>query len=402
MLMDTARATRLMEAEGVEGVVASTLENVFYLSGIWHLGAELFPHDAQAYVVATREHPDQGIVAISMGEADLGLDARPGISSVIPYGSFFRALPPAGSTVELDANERWIRDITLDRAPAASAFEALAAALEEAGLVERSVAVDERGPDRDLIDKLEARFPRLTVKPASQLMRRIRMVKTADELDRMRETLRVTEYAFRATVETITAGVTERQLVHTFNQGIVEAGGRPAFALIRFGRGMATGQAAPGDTPLVKGDYVWFDIGCTVAGYRSDIGRIVAYGEPSARLREVQSASRAGQDRAIELMTPGTPAQVVFHGAVERVRESGIPDYQRHHVGHGIGIEFYDLPILTAATEIPLEANMIFEVETPYYELGFGGAFIEDTVLVTGEEAQILTTLDRDLMVVGA
>jgi Xaa-Pro aminopeptidase len=71
-------------------------------------------------------------------------------------------------------------------------------------------------------------------------------------------------------------------------------------------------------------------------------------------------------------------------------------------VGHGIGIETYDLPILTPSTEIPLEAGMIFEVETPYYEFGLGGAFIEDTVLVTEGEARILTTLDRDLIVVGA
>jgi Xaa-Pro aminopeptidase len=101
-------------------------------------------------------------------------------------------------------------------------------------------------------------------------------------------------------------------------------------------------------------------------------------------------------------MTPGRPACDVFNGAVERVRELGIPHYRRHHVGHGIGVEYYDLPILNPRTEIPLETGMIFEVETPYYELGFGGAFIEDTVQVTDSGVKVLTELDRELHVVGA
>jgi Xaa-Pro aminopeptidase len=45
---------------------------------------------------------------------------------------------------------------------------------------------------------------------------------------------------------------------------------------------------------------------------------------------------------------------------------------------------------------------MVFEVETPYYEFGFGGAFIEDTVLITDDGAKVLTELPRDLQVVGA
>ncbi|MBX3030931.1 MAG: aminopeptidase P family protein [Chloroflexi bacterium] len=400
--MDTARIRNQMAAAEVDGIVASTLENVFYLSGIWSLGAELFRYDAEGYVVATPDRPEAGIWVSSIGEADLILDANPTIERVSLWGAFERAMPPDGVDSTLSPEEERVRAISLQRAPHRTSVDALAAALEEAGLAERAVAVDERGPNRGLIEALQARFPRMRITPASQLFRRIRMVKTADEITRMQETVRVTEHAFRATVAEFREGITERELVRIFDRAIVDEGGHPAFALIRLGRSMAVGQSLPTDAALRKGDYVWFDIGCRVSGYQSDIGRVVSFGEPSDRLRLVQGASRAGQDRAIELMRPGVLARDVFTGAVERVRESGIPHYQRHHVGHGIGIETYDLPILTPSTDIPLEPNMIFEVETPYYELGFGGAFIEDTVLVTDGEARILTTLDRDLIVVGA
>ena len=227
------------------------------------------------------------------------------------------------------------------------------------------------------------------------------MVKTPAEQKRLIETLRITEAAFEATTAAAYPGVTERELKRIFDTVIVAAGARPAFALIRFGRGMALGQVEPGDTKLERGDYIWYDIGCTYRGYRSDIGRVVSYGEPSKRLRDLYQASIAGQDRAFEMMTPGTEAQAVFNAAVERVRDAGIPHYERHHVGHGIGVEFYDAPVLSPGVETPLEEGMVFEVETPYYELGFGGTFIEDTVIIRSEGAEIVTRLGRELRVVG-
>ncbi len=399
MLLNVERARAGMEHEGLDGLVASTLENIFYLSGMWQLGVELFPYDDQCYVVANHERPDGGVVVSSMGDADLTLQAYPSIGGVITYGSFFRELPPG---VELLEDERRLKEITLDRAPKADAMEALAAAIEACGLTRGALGVDERGANRALLDELSRQFSQLQIKPASQIFRQIRMVKTSEEHERLVGALRATEYALRAAVDAAREGVTERDLFTVFERAIVEAGARPGFALIRFGRNMALGQVPSGDTALRKGDYLWFDVGCTKQGYRSDIGRIIAFGEPSERLRRLHHASKEGQTRAIELMKPGRPARDVFNAAVERVKECGIANYRRHHVGHGVGIEYYDPPILAARTETPLEAGMVFEVETPYYELGFGGAFIEDTVLVTDDGARILTALDRELQVIGA
>jgi Xaa-Pro dipeptidase len=397
--MNVERARAVMEREGLDGVVAATLENFFYLSGIWNLGQELFPHDTQAYVVATREQPDAGLLAVSVGEADLTLEAYPTLKGAVTYGTFFRENPDG---IELDPDEQKVWNITHDRQPTADPFEALCAAIEEAGLARGAIGVDERGPNRDLLEQLRARFPGLEVRPASQIFRQIRMVKTPAEHERLIYALRATEHALRTTVAAAREGVTERELAQTFEQAIVEKHARPGFTLLRFGKGMALGQVSPGDTKLKKGDYIWFDVGCTWQGYRSDIGRIISFGEPSDKLRKYYDASKGGQSRAFELMMPGTAACDVFNGAVERVRELGIPHYRRHHVGHGIGVEYYDLPVLNPRTEIPLEAGMVFEVETPYYEFGFGGAFIEDTVLITDSGVKILTELERDLQVVGA
>src|ERR1051326_3625039 len=282
MPMHAARARAVMEREGLDGIVASTLENFFYLSGIWNLGQELFPHDTQAYVVATREQPDQGVLAVSVGEADLTLEAYPSLRGAVTYGTFYRELPEG---VELNPQERQVWEITYNREPKADAFEALCGAIEEAGLSRGRLGVDERGPNRELLEQLRSRFPQLEVRPASQTFRQIRMVKTPAEHERMIGALRATEHALRTTVAAAREGVTERELAHVFEQAIVEKKARPGFTLLRFGRGLALGQVPAGDTQLQKGDYLWFDVGCTLNGYRSDIGRIVSFGEPSEKLR---------------------------------------------------------------------------------------------------------------------
>ena len=391
-LINRKRVHDLLAADGLDGLVTATLENSFYFSGVWNFAHELFPYIAESYVVVAADDVTAGTMVTSMGEADLALMANPTIRNALTWGSFFRVAPDGA---ELNDDEARIAALE----PAGSVIDALTAALEEQGLRGGSLGVDERGANRGLIESLRERLPDTTFTPASDLLRRIRMVKTPAEQQRLIQTLRITEAAFESTIASAYEGVTERELRRVFETAIVGAGARPAFALIRFGRGMALGQVEAGDTKLERGDYIWFDIGCTYRGYRSDIGRVVSFGEPSSRLRELYSASKQGQERAFELMRPGVEAQAVFAGAVERIREAGIPHYQRHHVGHGIGVEFYDMPVLSPGIETKLEEGMVFEVETPYYELGFGGTFIEDTVIIRSDGPEIVTRLDRELYV---
>jgi Xaa-Pro dipeptidase len=394
-LLNVERARTLLREASLDGLITATLENTFYFSGVWNFGYELFPYNAEAYVVTNADEPAAGTIITSMGEADLALAANPSIKDALAYGSFFRVAPEG---VALTEDEEKIRALE----PVGSALDALAAALEQQGLRGGAVGLDERGANRTLLDALRERLPDTTFTPASELLRRIRMVKTPAEQARLIQTLRITEAAFETTIAAAYQGVTERELRRVFDTAIVAAGARPAFALIRFGRGMALGQVEPGETTLERGDYIWFDIGCTYRGYRSDIGRVVSFGEPSPRLQHLYEASKQGQERAFELMQPGTEARTVFAAAVERVREAGIPHYERHHVGHGIGVEFYDAPVLAPTVETNLEEGMVFEVETPYYELGFGGTFIEDTVIIHNSGPQIVTRLDRELRVIAA
>jgi Xaa-Pro aminopeptidase len=395
MLANVDRARRILRDEGIDGVISSTLENNFYLTGVWNVIYEHFQYDTQSYVVASSDNVAGGIMVTSVGEADLALAAYSSIADNITFGKFFREVRPEA---QLSQDELRIKARTIDRAQEPSAIDALVAGIAAAGLDRSVIAVDERGANRALIEELTSRVPQAKLVPGAQLFRRIRMVKTKDELERLVRALRITENAIRAAVAAASPGVTEAELHGVFERAIVDGGARPAFTHLRFGRNMALGQLPSGDTRLDKNDYIWFDVGCTYEGYRSDIGRIVVIGDADPHLLELGAASLAGQSCAIAMMKPGVLPNDIFEAVVDVVRHSGIPHYRRHHVGHGIGVEFYDQPTISPGSTTPLESNMIFEVETPYYELGFGGAFNEDTVLITESGSQILTELDRGIL----
>jgi Xaa-Pro aminopeptidase len=89
----------------------------------------------------------------------------------------------------------------------------------------------------------------------------------------------------------------------------------------------------------------------------------------------------------------------IFDVAVAATREGGMAHYERHHVGHGIGLEPYDPPTINATTSTPLEPGMVFCVETPYYEHGWGGVQVEDAVVVTADGTRRLTRSSQDLVV---
>jgi Xaa-Pro dipeptidase len=87
---------------------------------------------------------------------------------------------------------------------------------------------------------------------------------------------------------------------------------------------------------------------------------------------------------------------------VGTAREHGVPHYRRQHVGHAIGLEVYDEFGIAPGVTIPLETDMVLCVETPYYEIGWGGVQIEDLVRVTPAGPVRLNKTARDLVRISA
>jgi Xaa-Pro dipeptidase len=395
VLINESRAAAVMDEAGLDGLVATRLENVFYLSGVWNVSQTMFPYDAQTYAVVTRDRLREAMVVIALGDSDQTLEAFPGYRGGIAYGTFFREVHGR----PLDERETRLKTTVLDHAPRKDALDAFVAVLEEMGLAGKAIGLDETVFPAAWRPELERRLPGLTVRDAAALFRTIRMVKTEEEIHRLRRAAAITEQAIRAAVAAAAEGTTEREVAREFRHSITSQGGEPTFSLVRFGRNAVLGQLPPDATPLRPGDWIWFDVGCRLDGYWSDLARIAVLGEPPGQLRRYYSASLAGEDHAIAHVRPGMAAGQVFDDTVNAVRDAGIAHYRRQHVGHGIGVEVYDPPLLGPGRTDPIEVGMVLNVETPYFELGWGSVHVEDPFVVREDRNELLTTSSRDLWI---
>lgn len=384
------RLTAVLEAEGLDALVATTLENVDYVTGFRSVSHALF-RGLELYAVFTRRGTALVIPFIdTTGVASEGI----AVDHVATYGKFFFEYADDPGEVG-----RKIREWT--RAPAASPADALAGVLGDLGVLGRRVGLDEGNLFPPTWRRVEERLAGTTLVPAYALFRQARMVKGADEVEALERAARIAEDGIAAVLAMLEPGVTERDAALVYEQEVLRKGAQPFFTVITIGERAALADVYPSDRALRPGDLVRFDLGCLHRWYRSDISRTAVLGPPSDKQARYYAAILAGERAAIEQMKPGVPVSRLFDTAVRVTRERGLPHYQRHHVGHGIGLEPYDPPTLNAATETALEPGMVFCVETPYYEHGWGGVQVEDAVEVTPTGPRMLTRSSQELAIIG-
>jgi Xaa-Pro dipeptidase len=383
----------LADHPDVDVVVATTKENVRYLSGFSPASFVLMPA-TEVYAVAHRDAPGRPAVVCPAGDLDAELQRPLAGVGYRPYGEFYIEMPTRESVESGDG----LRLAELTGTVAPSALAALVAAIEEQATGGR-IAVDERGVAEATLRGLRERFGDRVVLGAA-LLAQVRVVKTAPEIERLTRALRATEAGVAAALAAARVGISEQQLADELERATVAHGGTPVFSCVLFGANGAYPNGAPSpERRLEVGDVLRFDVGCEVDGYHSDIARTAVLGPPDARIAGYYAAILAGEQAAIDLIAPGVTGREVLDAAVAGTRAAGIPHYRRNHVGHGIGLNVYDEPVLGAHNEQALVAGTVLEVETPYYEAGVVGLQIEDTVLVTEQGCELLTASSRALTV---
>ncbi|MDA8412890.1 MAG: Xaa-Pro peptidase family protein [Desulfobacteraceae bacterium] len=159
---------------------------------------------------------------------------------------------------------------------------------------------------------------------------------------------------------------------------------------------MPHGKAS--DKVLRTGELVTIDFGAVKDGYHSDETVTVAVGRPSARGREIHDIVRQAHDRAVAAVRPGISCRDLDAVARDYIREQGYDSYFGHGLGHGVGLEIHEKPVVSPRGDAVVEEGMVFTIEPGIYVPGFGGVRIEDTVAVTADGCVILTQAPKDLI----
>jgi Xaa-Pro aminopeptidase len=240
----------------------------------------------------------------------------------------------------------------------------------------------------------------LELVPADEAMRDLRLLKDANEIAATQRASALTDACFDHLLEFIAPGQAEREVAWEL-EGWFRGNGAEDLAfepLVLVGARAARPHGHPGDARVTVGQPLLIDFGCQVDGYRSDMARTVFFGAPSAETRRRYEEVLHAQQLACEASTVGISGLELDGVAREHLASAGLEEAFSHGLGHGIGLETHEEPILKG-WKASLQAGMVFTLEPGVYFPGEIGIRIEDDVLLTDSGAERLTHAPRELLV---
>ena len=248
---------------------------------------------------------------------------------------------------------------------------------------------------------------------AKDLIERMMWIKSDEEISLVRESCRWGDLAHRYLQEYSKVGAVETDVAvrasHRASMEMIEALG-PRYRSMRWGtfpahagfRGQigahsAVPHAMTTNAVLQAGDVLVTGAAAEVGGYLSELERTMILGEPTSEQARHFELMVAVQDLAFDQIRPGSTCADVDRPVRAFYKEHGIDETWRHHTGHGIGYGMHESPFLDTGDETPIEPGMILTVEPGIYIPDFAGFRHSDTVLVTEDGIEPLTTYPRDL-----
>jgi Xaa-Pro dipeptidase len=259
----------------------------------------------------------------------------------------------------------------------------------------------------------------------------LREVKDADEIAAMRESVKLFDALHEAMCEHLRPRITELELSAELARALRRVGhdgvvmqrrwdaklaiegalaSGPNLTTISRGpitiTGVGLGESFPMGASrrvIELGDLVNVDLGLNRAGYHGDMARTYAAGGLPDGIEPLALVCRELQDAALAAIRPGVTAESVYDAALEAARARGVEELFQGggpYIGHGIGLELDEPPVLGPGVDAPLREGMVLAIEPKLMAPGLGAVNIEDDVVVTAGGCELLGDLERSVFVV--
>jgi Xaa-Pro aminopeptidase len=233
--------------------------------------------------------------------------------------------------------------------------------------------------------------------PTSGAVQRLRAVKDAAELDEIRQAARIADSVYERLARESVVGRTERDVAWWFEESLHEEGadGIAFDVTVASGPNAALPHHHTGERTIEAGETVVVDAGARVDGYCSDCTRTFATGPLPEDLHRAYAACRSAQEAALSAVRAGADARGLDEIARREIEDAGFEVL--HGLGHGVGLEVHELPVLRPTASGVLEQANVVTVEPGVYLEGRGGVRIEDLAVVTEGGAEVLTPFTKEL-----
>jgi len=408
-LLNRPRAIEIMAREKLDGLAALMNHNVYYLSGYFGILMRTNFDQHSAAVLAADERQPRGLVTAAFDCRNI-INANPPVENIVSYtdepatpdratsagGAIYGGWGTRPDAALSPRQARWVQETArLTETTTQSCVHGLIKAIKDAGLEKARIGVDD---ERLLAWLPELGLTKATLVPAEGVFKEIRMVKTAPEIDLLRRAAKINEAALLKARAALREGVTWEELERLYMVEMAAHDARGVYLECGNG-GLQSGKVA-------KHEPVMFDALGTYRGYHGDFGRSAVVGSPGPDIEARLTALEAGWRAAYETIRPGARYSTVAAAVFDAVKKSGFVGQFRPPVVHALGLQHTDDPAgrFDPPGKKPdrvIEADMVLNVDLPHIEIGWGAIHIEDTVRVTKDGCEALTSMDTALKVIG-
>jgi Xaa-Pro aminopeptidase len=242
----------------------------------------------------------------------------------------------------------------------------------------------------------------LRLKEAPPLVEEARMVKDAEEIERLRAAVLLGASLFDCALKSIRPGVREAEVAAEMEYEARRKGAEQMSfeTIIAAGERSALPHGRASEAPIPSAGFVVCDFGVILAGYSSDMTRTVYVGRPTDEARKVYESVREAQQAAVAAVRPGVSVGEVDRAARKLLHKNGLARYFTHSTGHGVGLEIHESPRVAAGQTETLRPGMVITIEPGVYLPGKWGVRIEDMVVVTERGCEVLTPTSKELMAI--
>ncbi len=229
----------------------------------------------------------------------------------------------------------------------------------------------------------------------------LRRIKDPNEIRRLEKAAQMADEALSRVLPQLKKGVSERDFAHNLEEEMYLLGSsEPSFeTIVASGKNSAMPHAHPTRRIFEPGDMVIVDFGATFEGYHSDMTRTFVLGEPTQEQARVYLATKEAQALAISIVKEGVLAKEPDQKARDYLTSLGLGKYFSHSIGHGVGLEIHESPILHGSNSSQLNVGEVITIEPGVYIEGKFGVRIEDMVVVEEEGCRLITSFDSSWVV---
>jgi len=362
------KASKVLEKYDIDVLIASTPVNVFYTTGLPTL------HVA----------PNPILYVLYNQNPSLSLIRRDGEESLITWMAYRSA-----------DKFSWVKDVNGIISPNA-AMGVISEKIEDWGLSNKNIGYESLMPSYQS-EHLRNKFPKANFINADQAFLDMRLVKTEEEIQRIKKSTEISEKAIVAMIDAITEGITDNELLQIARRTIVNEGAE-GWDHLTLSIGSSDPEAPGVGTPVNPGDITRFDVGTVWKGYVSDVSREVVIGKMPEDIEEVMNRMINVQEFCVENIKPGVNAKELYYNAIN-YHKTLVKRGMCFVTGHSIGLECEEVILFSPmrTLNIIFEENMVLDIEVWQNFKNVGLVGIEDCYRITDTGCERVSSLDKNI-----